>query len=98
MCKYKNNGNAIETAKKVSSVCVCVCVCVCVWDHHVRNWFWKFCFGDTSLSDKARVERPSDPDQNAFKGLVEWNPHISPQEFSVGLITSQSIKSRSGKS
>lgn len=56
----------------------------------VRNWFAKFCSGDTTLKDEPRAECPSDLDENLLKAILEQNPCQSTRDIAGRLNTSQS--------
>ena len=68
--EFKNNKNAIETAKKICTVYDQDMMT----DYQVQNWFSKFCSGNTSLRDKPRPRYTLDPNQDALRELVEGNP------------------------
>ena len=84
--EFKNNKNAIETAKKICSVCARKVITDC----QVQNWFSKFHSGDTSLRHDPRPGRSSHLDPDALRKVTECNPHKSTQEFALDLNTSQS--------
>ena len=67
--KLKNNKNATETVKKISSVYKQDVIT----DHQVWNWFPKFCSGDMSLKDEHRPGCSPDLNQDALRKLVECN-------------------------
>ena len=57
--EFKNNKNATETIKKISSINSYGDRSNC----QVRNWFSKFCSSDTSLREEPRSRRSSDIDE-----------------------------------
>ena len=78
--EFKNNKNVSEVAEKIS----CVYGQRVIIDRQLRNWFLKFCSGDTSL----RNERLSVLDQNTVRELAECNPRKSTRELAFDLNTS----------
>ena len=83
---FKNNKNATETAKKISSVYGKDVIIDC----QVRNWFSKIFSGDTSLRDEFRPRRSSDLNQDSLRELVEYNPCKSTRELALNLNASLS--------
>ena len=67
--EFKNNKNAAETAKKISSVYGQSVIP----DHQVQNWFLKIHSGDTSLTDESRPGHLSDLNQEALRELLQCN-------------------------
>ena len=84
LCVFKNNKNATEAVKKISSVYGQSIIT----DH--QKWFAKFHSSDTSLTDQPRPGHLSDLDQDALRELVECNLCKITQELAVDLNTSQS--------
>ena len=84
--EFKQGNNATETAEEICSVYGKDIIT----DRAVRNWFVKFCSGDTSLKDEPRPGRSSDFDDDALKALLEYNPCQSTQELTDKLNMSQS--------
>ena len=80
--EFKNDKNATEKAKKISSVFDQSIIT----DRQIRNWFSKLRSGDMSLRDEPR---PSDLDQNVLK-LIECNRRKFMRELALDPNTSQS--------
>ena len=67
LCEVKINKNASEAVKKICSVYGQGVIIDC----QVRNWFSKFCSGDTSLRDEPSAERPLDLNQECLREVLE---------------------------
>ena len=68
----KNNKNDAETVERIS----CVFGQGVINDSPGRNWFSKFCSGDTQLRNEPRPRCSSELDQNALRELIECNRRI----------------------
>ena len=84
--EFKNNKNAIESAKKICSVYGQSAIT----DHQVWNWFSKIHSGDMSLSGESRPGCSSDLNQYALREFLKCNPHKSTQELALDLNIFQS--------
>lgn len=67
----KQGNNAKATAKKICSIFGKGLIS----DLKVRNWFAKFCFGDTTLKNESKAGRLSNLDENLLKAILEQNLH-----------------------
>ena len=83
--EFKNNKNAIESAKFPSVYGQGV-----MSYYQVRNRFSKFCSGNTSLRDEPRQGYTFNFNQDALREMVECNSSKSTQELPLDLNTSHS--------
>ena len=79
MRDFKNNKNATETAKKISSVYDRGGFTDC----QVRNWFSNICSIDTLLRNEPRAGHSSDIYLDALRQLVECNLGKSAQKLNL---------------
>ena len=86
LCEFKNNKNATETAKKISSFHGQSLIT----NNQVRSWFSKFRSSDMPLRNQPRSRRSSDFNQHALRKLVECYSRKNTWELALDFNTSQS--------
>ena len=92
--KWKNESacsisGSLRKSFKISSV-----YSQCIFTgHHVKKWFSKFDYGDTSLGVEPKPRSSSDLDQDALRELVKCNPLKSTRKLALNLnITSHNLQ------
>ena len=86
MWEFKNDKNATETPKKISSGYSQDVITYC----HVWDWFSKLHSGDRSPRDESRPGCSSNIDQDALRELMPFNPHKNTQKLTLDFNTFQS--------